>query len=70
MPKKLTIQFGSELDPELYADIASTMWMLLRAMSRSEDFDFNVIHDGPTSLNGMLNKHWNQFAREAQWGDR
>ncbi len=67
MRKKITIQFDSELDPTLYADIASTVWMQLRAMSGTRQFEFMVHHDGPESLGRQLNEHWDQFARDAQW---
>ncbi|MGW6331869.1 hypothetical protein [Nocardia rhamnosiphila] len=65
--KKLTIEFDKPLPPELYANLASLIWLQVRAMSDAANFDFNVLHDGPVSMSAELNEHWERFAEQAQW---
>ncbi|MFD3706141.1 hypothetical protein ACFWUP_23630 [Nocardia sp. NPDC058658] len=65
--KKLTIEFDEPLDPKLYANLASLVWMQLRTIADAADFEFTVHHDGPPSMSTQLNQHWDQFAQQAQW---
>ncbi|MBF6227134.1 hypothetical protein IU470_18735 [Nocardia abscessus] len=65
--KKLTIEFDEPLPPELYANIASVIWLQVRAMSDAANFEFDVRHDGPASMSKELNEHWERFAEEARW---
>ncbi|MFE6925958.1 hypothetical protein ACFVAV_33445 [Nocardia sp. NPDC057663] len=65
--KKLTIEFDEPLPQELYANLASLVWMQLRTIAVAADFEFTVRHDGPSSMNEELNRHWDQFAQQAQW---
>ncbi|MFD3746509.1 hypothetical protein [Nocardia sp. NPDC058633] len=65
--KKLTIEFDEPLTEELYANLASLVWMQLRAIADAADFEFTVRHDGPASMSEKLNQHWDRFAQQAQW---
>ncbi|MEV0550498.1 hypothetical protein OG308_16290 [Nocardia salmonicida] len=65
--KKLTIEFDEPLTEKLYANVASLVWMQLRAVADAADFEFTVSHDGPASMSEKLNQHWDRFAQQAQW---
>ncbi|WP_109528668.1 hypothetical protein [Nocardia aurea] len=69
MRREIRIRFDKELAPELYADIASAVWMQMRAVSGPGDFNFDVYHDGTPELADELNAHWDRFADDAQWGE-
>lgn len=57
----------SNLD-DRYADAASAIWMVLKAMSEPGRFVFSVVHDGiRPSLGREMNTHWNSYGKETRW---
>ncbi|MRH93358.1 hypothetical protein GFY24_39100 [Nocardia sp. SYP-A9097] len=69
MRKKITIEFASELDAKVYADVISAVWMQVKAISEGHDIDFEVGHDGGDMLSRELNTHWDKFANQTRWGN-
>ncbi|MGI5219277.1 hypothetical protein [Nocardia sp. CA-290969] len=69
MPKKITIMFDTELDPELYSDIANTLWMQVSAMSdRGKRYGFQLMPDGDGELNKRMNADWDEIGEKWRWG--
>lgn len=51
-----------------YADAANAIWMLLKAMSEPDRFDFRMHHDDAHSaLGDELNARWDNYGQDARW---
>lgn len=51
-----------------YSDAASAIWMLLKAMSEPDRFDFSVDHDGVRpSLGRDMNDRWGSYGKATRW---
>jgi hypothetical protein len=62
MARYMRLAIKSETTDQEYADLANTVWMLLR----NTPHDFRVEHDGKTPIN-VLNSSWDQYGTDAQW---
>lgn len=50
-----------------YADAANAIWMVLKAMSEPDRFDFRIHHDGDHAVGKKLNARWDDYGKEARW---
>ncbi|MGW0004664.1 hypothetical protein ACWDT6_12590 [Nocardia grenadensis] len=70
MRRKITITFDRELPPELYADIANTVWMQMYALAgRGRHFEYAIESDGGKALRKELDDEWDQLGEQARWSD-
>lgn len=63
--RTITIHLPHNIDPDKYADIANGVWMLVWLTAPP---GASVSPDGQAD-NTELNKRWNRYAHEAQWGE-
>lgn len=66
MPKRtITLEITSDLTQEQYADLANTMWMLMRSTGHA----FWLYPDDSADL-AVMNDAWEQYGLDSSWGRR
>ncbi len=62
MSRYIRLAVHSDLTDGEYADLANTVWMMLR----NTPHDFHVEHDGKTPAK-TLNESWAEYGAHAHW---